>query len=171
MRFLAATLLLVLLAGCATLSENECRSGNWYEIGREDGAEGRKSDFILQHAKACNEFGIQPSGPEWRRGREEGLKLYCTPRSAYRVGQRGRHLSPVCPAAKMAELERANAEGLMYHRIEQEIAEIQRDISQINAEIARLPADDPSRGSLISERGFLRLELLSLRTERARYRY
>ena len=171
MRYLAAIALLLLLAACATLSEDECRSADWYQIGREDGANGRKLDFILQHAKACNEFGIKPIASEWRKGREEGLKLYCTRENAYRVGTRGHILSAVCPAEGLSQLERANERGLRYNRIRQEMSEIQNEISQLGVEISRLPAGDPSRAALISERSFLRLELLSLRTELARYRY
>ncbi|MBT8408136.1 MAG: DUF2799 domain-containing protein, partial [Alphaproteobacteria bacterium] len=126
--------------------------------------------FILQHAKACRDYGIQPDVSAWRKGRADGLPLYCTPERAYREGARGRHLSPVCPPEGLARLERANARGLRYYRIGQEIAEIRREISHLNAEIASLPADGPSRAALISERSFLRLDLLSLQAERARYR-
>ena len=161
---------LMLLAACATLSEDQCEAGNWYEIGRSDGANGRKDDFILQHAKACNDYGIKPIASEWRKGRADGLPLYCTPERAYREGTGGKHLSPVCPAQDLARLERANQRGLTYNRIRQEMREIQNRISALNAEIAALPADDPARSGLISERSFLRLDLLTLRTELARYR-
>ncbi len=161
---------LLLLVGCATLSEDECKGGDWYEIGRSDGADGRKFDFILQHAKACNKFDIKPIASEWRRGRDAGLPLYCTPVRAHAEGKRGKHLSPVCPVSQQARLERANERGLTYHRIRQHINETQRRISHLNTEIASLAPDDPSRSALISERSFLRLDLLSLRTDLARYR-
>lgn len=169
MRYALSLAALLFLSACATLSENECRAGDWYSIGRQDGADGRREDFILQHAKACNEFGVRPNKTEWLRGRAEGLKLYCTPAKAFEEGRRGKILSPVCPAASLATLQRANERGLRLNRIEQEIREIENEIRSINSELASLPADDPSRGSLISERSFLRLELLTLRTERARY--
>ena len=59
---------LALLAACATLNEDQCRAGNWYDIGVRDGANGRSLDFILQHAKACNEFGIAPKAGTLARG-------------------------------------------------------------------------------------------------------
>lgn len=160
---------ILLLPACATLSETECRSGDWIQIGREDGAEGRREDFILQHAKACNEFGIRPNKTQWLRGRTEGLKLYCTPAKAFSEGRRGKILSPVCPADNLAQLQRANERGLRVNRIELEIREIESDIRAINAELASLPPGDPSRAALASERSFLRLDLLTLRAERARY--
>ena len=169
MRLLFLSAPLLLLAACATLSENECRAGNWHAIGIEDGANGRSEDFILQHAKACNEYGIRPNKTEWLKGRAEGLPLYCTPSNAFREGRRGQHLSPVCPEVSQASLLRANERGLHVNRIEQEIREIENRIRSINAEIASLPSGSPDRGSLASERSFLRLDLLGLRSERARY--
>lgn len=170
MRYILLLAPLLLLAACATLSEDQCRAGNWYDIGLKDGANGRQASFLTQHAKACRDYGITPSAADWERGRQDGLPQYCTPSRAFDEGKRGKHLSPVCPANQLARLERANERGLAYNRITQEIGEIEREISAINAELARLEPGDPARGALASERSFLRLELLSLRTERARFR-
>ena len=169
MRILFALALLLILTACATLDEGECRRGDWYAVGRADGSQGRDPDFIYQHAKACNEFGIRPVRSDWERGRQDGLKSYCTPTRAFQDGRHGRVLRPVCPAEITPQLQRANQRGLELHRIEQEIREIENDISAINSQLANLPADDPARPGLISERSFLRLDLLSLRAERARY--
>ena len=171
MKYLVLLLAPFLLAACATLSEDECRAGNWYDIGREDGADGRRSDFIIQHAKACNKIGIAPVRAEWEQGRQEGLLIYCRPRRAYEEGTRGRRLSPVCPVEDLAELERANKRGLIWYRIGQDISQAKSDIRQINAQLASLAADDPSRASLIGERASLRLEIITLRAERNLYRY
>lgn len=169
MRYLLFLAPLLFLAACDTLDKSECRDGNWYTIGQSDGADGRPADFILQHAKACNKHGVRPIRSDWERGRQAGLKLYCTPTRVYQDGKRGRIMPAVCPASITPELQRANQRGLWVNRIDQEIASIESDIRSINAEIASLAPDDPARGSLISDRSFLRLELLSLRSERARY--
>lgn len=170
MRYVIFVVLLGGLAGCASLSETECQSGDWYGIGLADGAAGRSADFIYQHAKACNEFGIAPKASPWRKGRAEGLKQYCTPTNAYRLGSKGRRLSAVCPG-EISALERANFRGLRWHDITRDIRDIEGEISTINARLADLPDGDPARSSLVSERSFLRLDLLGLRAERARYRY
>lgn len=170
MKIAFSLLVLLVLASCATLSETECQSGDWFGIGKEDGTRGRAADFILQHAKACNEFGVAPKAGPWRKGRVEGLKLYCTPRNAYKVGSRGQRLSPVC-SGDVSPLEQANFRGRQWHDIGREINSIEREIQDINAELANLAADDPARASLVSERSFLRLDLLGLRAERARYRF
>ena len=163
MRYLVLLPALALLAACATLNEDQCRAGNWYEIGINDGAKGRSSDFIFQHAKACNEFGIAPKAAPWREGRNEGLKQYCTPTNAYRIGQRGQHLNPVCTGDKLSRLLRANDRGLQWFHIESEIRQTRAEIQTINTELATMAVDDPGRGHLISQRGFLRLRITRLR--------
>ena len=162
---------LLVLAACATLSEDQCRNADWEAIGREDGANGRTPDFIEKHAKACNQYGIAPVRAEWEKGRQAGLPLYCQPARAWEEGADGHRLSPVCPATGLEELERANFRGLTYHRIGQDIDEAEREITRINAEIASLAPDDPARVLLASERARLRLEITMLRAERALYRY
>lgn len=171
MRLLFLLLAPILLAACASLSEDQCRAGDWRAIGQYDGSNGREAEFILQHAKACNKIGIAPVRAEWEAGRQEGLVLYCRPRRAYDEGARGRSLKPVCPVEGLAQLERANSRGLRWHSIGRDISEAQNEISRINATLGALAADDASRSSLIAERASLRLEIITLRAERGLYRY
>ena len=51
----------LLLAGCATLSERECRDQDWYGIGADDGFDGAPASTIEDHRKACTEYGIEPA--------------------------------------------------------------------------------------------------------------
>ena len=169
MRSLAFIPLALLLASCATLSEDQCQRGNWGGIGLADGREGRDADFIAQHAKACADFGIAPDAAAWEAGRQEGLKAYCTPRNAWEEGARGVILKDVCVNA--AELRDDNRRGLRYHRITREIASLEADIRSINATLSTLPEGDPSRAALVSERAAIRLEIMSLRTDAMLARY
>ena len=171
MRLIALIAALVLLAGCATLSEDACRAGDWRGIGYADGTKGRDAAFIQQHAKACADYGITPKFEPWAGGRQEGLKVYCTPSRAWREGAQGRRLRPVCPNEDLDRLERANSRGLTYHRIEDEIGDARREIRSINQRLLSLPADDPSRSALISERAALRLDIALLRARLASYRH
>lgn len=170
MRYLFLLTAALFLSACATLNEDQCRAGNWFDIGVRDGSNGRSSDFIFEHAKACNEFGIAPRAAPWRKGRIEGLKQYCTVSNAYRIGQRGQHLNPVCTGDNLLRLERANDRGLRWHDIQRRIRDAEREISEINSELASLAVDDPRRSALISQRSFLRLDILTLRAQQARYR-
>ena len=87
-----------------------------------------------------------------------------------RFHRRGVHRPPPgLPARQTAAMERAYQRGWRLHEIEQEMREIESDIRSIDNLIFSLPPGDPERVSLLSERSFLRLDLMSLRAERARY--
>ena len=160
---------LIVLAACATLSEDQCRSGNWYEIGLADGANGYDQKQLDRHAKACTDYGIAPDHEDWERGRQDGLPTYCRPRRVYEEGRKGRTMRNVCPIEDQAELRRANRRGLTYARINTEIRSLTSEIARINSAMSGLPAGSPERAALISERASLRLEILVLRTERNLY--
>ena len=158
-----------LLAACATLTEEECRTGNWFDIGVEDGANGRLPGFLASHAEACADLGITPDRVAWEKGRQTGLPQYCTPARAYDVGRRGRDLSPACPVGQLPALESANARGQEWHRITERILDLEDDIRDINAELRSLETGDEARArSLRSDRQFLRLRILGLEAERRR---
>lgn len=167
---LAITAFAIFLGACATLSEDACRSGDWFSIGAADGADGRTPGFLAKHAEACAKFGITPDRREWEAGRQQGLRSYCTPEKAYSEGRRGRSLSPVCPAADLRELSFANETGLEYHRIEHRIDRLEDDIREINAALADLGEEDASlRASLVLERLMIRNRIARLRFEQRRY--
>jgi hypothetical protein len=168
-KYLAVAALLG-LASCATLSEDACREGDWSQIGFRDGTNGRGADFIDQHTKACSRFAVTVNQSKWEAGRQEGLKRYCTTSNVYREGTNGRRLKSVCPIELQDRLELANDRGLIWRNIGQDISSAEREIRSINRLLATLPADNPSRGSLLSQRARLRLEILHLRARRIRYR-
>lgn len=171
MRFALLAVTVMLLSSCASLTEEECRAGDWRSIGLDDGTRGRSPDFLATHVDACASYQITPDASAWESGRLEGLALYCTPESAYENGAKGRRLRPVCPASDHPALSRSNSKGLMYYEIGQDIDDIERDIRALNIEIAALPQNDPALSHLLSERSRLRLDLLTLRSRRALYRH
>lgn len=59
-RWLVAIAVLALLSGCATLSEGDCATGDWREIGRNDGLHGLRRSQLAKHQDACAKFGVQP---------------------------------------------------------------------------------------------------------------
>lgn len=102
-RRLLLLLPLLLLAGCASLSESDCRSANWDDIGYRDGVKGAGPDRAQDHASACVEYGISVDRDAWNRGYERGLGVYCTPENAVQVALSGGNYGGVCPPESDAE--------------------------------------------------------------------
>ena len=67
----------VILTGCATLNEQECRMANWRDIGVSDGRTGQPASRVETHRKACASYGILLQEQQYLAGREEGLQEYC----------------------------------------------------------------------------------------------
>jgi hypothetical protein len=76
-------------AGCAGMSETECRTANWYAIGEREALIYGLRPQVDQHAHACSKYGVQMAeaqyidgwnvgqGERIRRGAGEGC---CDPR-------------------------------------------------------------------------------------------
>jgi hypothetical protein len=78
MKKIIMALSLLALTGCASLSEKECKHGNWAAIGQRDGERGMSKDRIDSHSKACAEYGITPDSTQYSTGFTSGNKSYCS---------------------------------------------------------------------------------------------
>ena len=135
-RLTSVMALLAALSGCATLSETECRTGDWGQIGYNDGSVGNKRDIIGEHDKACAKVGVKPNANAWYAGYERGIPVYCTPQNGLEAGMRDStyngvcppHLEPVFLARYSAGREVYKARGIL-EQIDRDISALHRDLS------------------------------------------
>lgn len=127
-----------LLSSCATLSKQECLIADWQAIGYNDGVAGYQSERLASHTKACAKASVAPDYMAWERGRELGLKQYCTTNNAYNVGRRGRQLNNVCPIALANTLQIANQKGLDYYALNSQLDKDKRLIEAYQEEFDKL---------------------------------
>lgn len=124
----------LIVSSCTTLSPEECLNMNWYEQGVKDGAKGHQAVWIEKHKQACKSSSVIPDRAQWLKGRQKGLKSYCTARNAYWIGRKGQGLSPVCSPAAEMQMRPALAHGVKYHRISNEIEYLRRDIQDARSD-------------------------------------
>lgn len=129
-----------LLSGCASLSTDECRQGDWYGIGRHDGAAGYPASQFEHHRKACAEIGVLPQWSPYAAGRDEGLTTYCTPFNGYAVGRRGEAYRYVCPKTLEDDFLSRHRVGLEIYRASQEVRRLEGQIAHQRRELEK--ADD-----------------------------
>lgn len=131
-QFITATLLLTVITGCATLSREKCERGDWYGIGYDDGTDGHPQDRLMEHKKACLEHNVSPDEDAYLRGRDDGIKIYCTYQSGYDEGEDLQKYGRVCPSELEQEFFRGYLLGL-----EAAENELYRKISRKNREIIK----------------------------------
>jgi hypothetical protein len=129
------------LAGCASLSEAECLSGDWRVIGFQDGAEGQPPDRVGEHSQACSRYGVAPSLDLWRRGYEDGLVSYCTRATGFRVGVTGSTYHGVCAGAAANEFLVAFRDGRSVFDVRQALGQAQSDLGSVSSDIRRARED------------------------------
>lgn len=137
-------LIAALVAGCATLSENECLVADWRALGYTDGSNGATPARFDQYRRDCAEFGVVPDLDAWRAGHAEGLELFCRPDRAYQLGRSGSPLPPVCPESRLADLADAWAQGQRWQAVSRVVAELEEAIEDVERtlEAERDPGED-----------------------------
>lgn len=139
---LTAALLLAtstgLLQGCATLSENECETADWWLIGQEDGSEGLSLAHLEKHQESCAEHGVTPDRDAYAKGHRSGLAVYCTRFTGYKVGRSGQPYHGICDGSLAEAFEPGLRRGRMVRTLETEAWDIKRKRESLEDKIGRM---------------------------------
>ena len=96
------TLLLGSLSGCASISQEECVLGDWYQIGLSDGTRG-EDNRAASYNSECLQYQVKMDVNAYNRGRTQGLKTYCSYESGVSLGKENRGYNNVCPSNLASE--------------------------------------------------------------------
>ncbi|MGL4206306.1 MAG: DUF2799 domain-containing protein [Aeromonadaceae bacterium] len=124
--------LLLALAGCSTLSQEECQSSDWYSLGYQDGQAGKLQSQLQRYTQSCGEYGLHPDTARWQSGYAKGLEYYCIPELAYAKGKAGEEYQGVCP--NDASFRARYQQGRREYLIAQELHDIDQHLRQLRAE-------------------------------------
>lgn len=137
--FIAASV--VALAGCASMSAEECLVADWEAIGYEDGARGASGDTLGRHRKACASAGVVPDFRAYERGRQAGLTEYCKAGVGYRVGASGGAYTGVCPPDMEPDFMAGYLEGRELWELRSEVSRLEGSIAARTGELDELRDD------------------------------
>ena len=126
---------IVLLSGCATMSEDQCLVGDWGGQGWRDGAAGHQVSRLDDHAKACAKYGVAPNMSAYLSSREDGLRTYCTWENGFRQGRQGGSYGGVCSPAEERDFLPAYEDGRRIYGVEQAVSSAE---SALNSAISRI---------------------------------
>ena len=169
--------LVLLLTGCASnpsVSEFQCKAGDWQSVGYRDGSSGYSSSRILQHQEACGEYEIVPDRSSYLAGWREGLDEYCTAQNGFDVGRRGGRSNSVCSANDYMDFVAAYSDGRDLYEagravrsLENQLVAAERRLEDIKHEIVGVTTAQLEPGLSAEERLKLVVVLESLIEERS----
>ena len=139
-----------LLSACASLSEDECRIGDWRGIGFSDGAAGTGLDILEKHREACAEYGVAPNLDAYMAGRNQGLSEFCQPSSGYRQGMSGRDYEGVCSNFDEPAFIEAYHAGLRIRALQNEKKNLDREIDGNDSRIDEIVEEIEALGGDLS---------------------
>ncbi|NBV50432.1 DUF2799 domain-containing protein [bacterium] len=123
-----------LMFSCATLNEQQCKTGNWEEIGRQDGLRGFSASRVAAHSKACQEHGVQVNNASYQKGYDSGVREFCAPANGYQMGKAGMVGSQAtCPADMAAAFSSAMQKGYADYQAELVAREAERKARELAA--------------------------------------
>jgi len=148
---LTGFLCVIFLSGCATLSQEDCRRGDWFGLGVRDGLAGQTSSRLSDHVKACYEYGIAINNAAYFAGREQGLHDYCRIDNAFSVGLNGHQYQHVCPPSIDGLFSRYHSAAFTLYEHRAELDRLDREISSKESSLHNKKLSDKDRERIRSD--------------------
>ncbi len=159
------------LAGCETMSAEECAAADWRAIGFSDAASAGANRF-RDRAESCADKGFIAEGQLYAAGFADGMVQFCQPPNAFNFARRGGTFNGSCPAELQYDFYAAFEDGRRVHEAEADVDAARSDISNIQSRRDSIDRDIRDREHELAsapndeERNRLRGEIDRLRRER-----
>lgn len=142
MRVLFAAMSFVALAGCASMSAEECLTADWRAIGYEDGARGAPVSAVSPRRQACaNKAGVTVDMAAYMAGRDRGLVEFCQPSNGYALGARGGAYNGVCTGPEEYDFVAAYQAGSQLYGLQRQVGVIAGDIRKAHYDLDEIDED------------------------------
>ncbi|CAN5187323.1 DUF2799 domain-containing protein [soil metagenome] len=151
LRLAFCALALLLLNGCASLSEGQCKKGNWTHVGEKDALDGWGPDRLADDTDACAKYGIRPDMQAWQAGYQHGLLAYCTATTGFAEGRHDAVYFDQCPKQLEGAFLAAYERGHDINSVEWIIMGLDSTISDLEDVIKDKDTSDSKRESARSK--------------------
>ena len=131
----------LVLSGCATLSESQCVASDWETVGYRDGLAGTPTSHLLKHQNACVKHGIVPDRNAYLAGWEEGVEQYCQADNGFTLGQAGANYKNICPDHLKHLFYAAYQDGRQLYLAQVEINRLTRKVGQNENRLKQIKAE------------------------------
>ena len=157
------------ITACASISEEQCLSENWQELGYKDGSSGINIDRVNKYTEVCSEHGVTVNANLYSAGYKQGIQTYCTDTRGFRAGEGGSRFNNACSG--FTGYEHAYSEGRVIYEIESEYAYLIKEYNDLLDDYISIQATlktdetftDKERKKLRLKQDRIKRELLGLR--------
>lgn len=153
----------LLVSGCATMSEDQCMAGDWGGKGYQDGLNGRQEERLEDHAKACGKYGVAPNPQAYFSARDQGLRTYCRWENGFRVGRSGGSYYGVCTSAEERDFIPAYSDGVQVHAAETALSNAESNVRSAASRIRDREIKLQAKERELRQDGLSREERASIR--------
>lgn len=152
------------------MDQDECAVADWYEVGRQQGEQGRDSLSYKNYVEACSEFAIEVDTNAYQVGWEDGIDLYCTRDNGFEEGVQGGSYNNTCPVALSDAFFNAYQLGRAIRTHSERISELQADLEKVLDRAHRSGVTDEQLAVLRRERKYLKRDIQQAEYELSRAR-
>lgn len=135
----------IALAGCETMSKEECLSADWFQVGYQDGRDGKERAQIEYIAESCAKANIAPDRERYFYGRDKGLLEYCTPEHGFYLGKNGTSYNRVCPPGTASIFEASYNEGRRVYDARQHLKRLEASRHKLEDQLSKAETDEEKK--------------------------
>lgn len=140
-RLLCLVLVMMALAGCETMSREECLSADWYQVGYQAGREGKERSHVEDIAESCAKAKVTPDRQRYFSGRDRGLREYCTPEHGFYLGKNGTSISHVCPPESANLFEESYNQGYQIYDAREQVKRLENKRHRLEDQLEKANTD------------------------------
>lgn len=127
-----ASLIGVLLTGCATYSQEDCELIRWVEQGYNDALKAYSSSELNEYVHDCSKY-VFVDVEAYNKGRAAGAEVYCTIDNGYSFGLAGQTLTDVCNGASgKNDYMKGYDRGLIVYKANAQLSRIDGKLTEID---------------------------------------
>lgn len=149
MKLLILILPALVLAGCSSISRNDCVQTNWYKVGYDGALQGKQASSVKQpwELSCTKNHGIKINGAEFNKGYSAGLDELCTEPGGMRLGRSGGTYERVCSKKTEPDFLKNYQLGKIEHtaarmsNLEDEVQDLRRQIRDRDSKIKDLESE------------------------------
>jgi len=150
----AAFVALLSLAGCETMSPEQCAGADWRALGFQD-ASNNGVQNLSARADSCAKASIAPDQDAYQSGFAQGMVAFCRPAHGFQFAADGHTFAGICPDDLEPKFRPAYQDGQIVARADQDAQEARSQVSSLESRIEdirhQLATDHPGNVRLEDE--------------------